>query len=92
MYEGPLPALQDKLIFGDIVRGRLLYLDFSKGLNDHTVYEMFVVQNCKNVSLKELSPTPRLDLRITYDPFKKEMYLMTKGDGKIRKIVKAYLE
>jgi hypothetical protein len=41
--------------------------------------------------MKELSPTPRLDLRITYDPFKKEVYLMTKGDGKVRKIVKAYL-
>lgn len=92
VYEGPLEALRDKFVFGDIVRGRLMYLDFSKGINDHTIYEMFVVQDGKNVSLKKLTPTPRLDLRITYDPFKKEMYLMTKGDGKIRKIVKAYLE
>ena len=92
VYEGPLKELRNKYVFGDIIRGRLLYLDFSQGLNDHTVYEMFVQQNGKNVSLKELVPTPRLDLRITYDPFKQEMYLMTKGDGKIRKIVKAYLE
>ncbi len=92
VYEGPLEALRKKFVFGDIIRGRLMYLDFSQGLNDHTIYEMFVVQNGKNVSMKELVPTPRLDLRVTYDPFKKEMYLMTKGDGKIRKIVKAYLE
>jgi len=92
VYEGPLRALQDKLVFGDIIRGRLLYLDFGKGLNDRTIYEMFVVLNGKTVAMKDIVPTPRLDLRITYDPFKKEMYLMTKGDGKIRKIVKAYLE
>ncbi len=92
VYDGPLEALRDKFVFGDIVRGRLLYLDLSKGLNDHTVYEMFVIKDGKATTMKEMVPTPRLDLRITYDPFKKEMYLMTKGDGKIRKIVKAYLE
>ncbi|WP_373513963.1 sorbosone dehydrogenase family protein, partial [Persicitalea sp.] len=92
VYEGPLDALRDKFVFGDISRGRLMYLDLSKGLNDRTMYEMFIIKDGKATSMKEIVPTPRLDLRITYDPFKKEMYLMTKGDGKIRKIVKAYLE
>ena len=92
VYEGPLEALRDKFVFGDIIRGRLLYLDLSEGLNDHTVHEMFIIKDGKATTLKEMVPTPRLDLRITYDPFKKEMYLMTKGDGKIRKIVKAYLK
>ena len=90
IYEGPLSALKDKYIFGDIIRGRLWYLDLSQGLTDHTIYELFVEQQGTPVTMKELSPTPRLDLRITYDPYKKEMYLMTKGDGKIRKIAKAY--
>ncbi|WP_373330740.1 PQQ-dependent sugar dehydrogenase [Salmonirosea aquatica] len=92
VYEGPLEALKDKYIFSDIIRGRLWYLDLSQGLTDHTIHEFFVQQKGTPVTMKELSPTPRLDLRISYDPFKKEMYLMTKGDGKIRKIVKAYLE
>ncbi len=91
VYEGPLEALKDKYIFSDVIRGRLWYLDLSHGLTDHTIYELFVQQNGAPVTMKELSPTPRLDLRITYDPFKKEMYLITKGDGKIIKIVKAYL-
>jgi glucose/arabinose dehydrogenase/mono/diheme cytochrome c family protein len=90
VYEGELKALNNKFIFGDIIRGRLWYLNLSQGLTDHTIYELFVQQNGAPVTMKELSPTPRLDLRITYDPFKKEMYLMTKGDGKVRKIVKAY--
>ncbi len=89
VYEGNLQALRDKYLFTDIIRGRLWYLN--QGLTDHTIYELFVQQNGSLITMKELSPTPRLDLRITYDPFKKEMYLMTKGDGKIRKIVKAYL-
>jgi len=91
VYEGLLKTLQDKYVFSDIIRGRLWYLDLSHGLTDHTIYELFVQQNGLPVTMKELSPTPRLDLRITYDPFKKEMYLITKGDGKVRKIVKAYL-
>lgn len=91
VYEGPLAALQNKYVFCDIIRGRLLYLDVKKGFTDPTIYEMQVVQNGELTTMKKMVPTPRLDLRITYDPYKKEMYLMTKGDGKIRKIVKAYL-
>ncbi len=92
VYEGPLKALQNKYIFGDIIRGRMLYLDVAKGFTDPTIYEMQIVQNGETTTLKDMVPTPRLDLRITYDPYQKEMYLMTKGDGKIRKIVKAYLK
>ena len=59
VYEGLLKALQDKYIFSDIIGGRLWYLNLSKGLTHHTIYELLVQQNSLPITIKELSPTPR---------------------------------
>ena len=41
-------------------------------------------------NLKEMDQAKRLHLRIAYDPYKKDLYIITKIDGKIRRVAKAY--
>lgn len=90
VYQGDLAALRDKYIFGDIVNGKLFYVNLGNDLADSTVYELTVVRDGKETSLRELSHQKRMHLRIAYDRFAKQLYVMTKADGMIRKIVKAY--
>ena len=90
VYDGNLEALKHKYIFGDIVTGKLFYTDINLQHNDSTIYELNIINNGKKTTLQELSNTKRLHLRITYDQINKELYLITKSDGKIRRIVKAY--
>jgi glucose/arabinose dehydrogenase/mono/diheme cytochrome c family protein len=91
VYEGSISALKDKYIFGDIVNGRIFYAHITKAFTDSTVHELGIVSNAKDTDLMQMSGSKRVDLRIEYDPFTKEMYMMTKSDGKIRRISKAYL-
>ena len=90
VYEGDLTALKNKYIFGDIVNGRLFYVNIDPQLSDSTVYELTITQQGKETNLKEMSQEKRLHLRVAYDQFKKELYIITKVDGKIRRVVKAY--
>ena len=90
IYEGDLAPLKNKYIFGDIVNGKLFYVNIDPQLTDSTVYELSIIQNGKETNLQEMSQTKRLHLRIAYDQFKKELYVITKVDGKIRRVVKAY--
>jgi glucose/arabinose dehydrogenase len=90
VYHGNLKALQDKYVFGDIVSGKLFFIQIDKKLSRPTVREMHIVQNGKETDLIALTGSKRVDLRICYNEFTHEMYVMTKSDGKIRKIVKAY--
>ena len=92
VYEGDLEALKNKYVFGDIVKGRLFYVNINKGLSDSTIHELMIVDHGKETDLARLSGSKRVDVRIEYDPFKKEMYMMTKSDGKIRKITNAYFK
>ncbi|WP_138475314.1 PQQ-dependent sugar dehydrogenase [Dyadobacter bucti] len=89
VYEGKIDALKDKYIFGDIVNGRIFYVNINKALSDSTVHEMMIVQNGNETSLRKMSGSERVDVRIEYDGFTKEMYVMTKSDGRIRRISKA---
>ncbi|WP_080056117.1 PQQ-dependent sugar dehydrogenase [Spirosoma aerolatum] len=89
VYEGPIEALKNKYVFGDIARGRVFFANIDKNLTDHSVQELTIMQDGKPTNLVELSGSKRVDLRITYDRFTKEMYIMTKSDGKIRRIKKA---
>ncbi len=90
VYEGPIAALKDKYIFGDIVNGRIFYAKIDGKLSDQSVYELMIVRDGKETNLVEMSGAKRVDLRVEYNRFTKEMYIMTKSDGKIRRVSKAF--
>lgn len=90
IYEGEIKALQNKYIFGDIVNGKLFYVNIDPHLSDSTVYELAIMKDGKETNLLEMSRTKRLHLRIAYDQFLKELYVITKADGRIRRVTKAY--
>lgn len=89
VYEGDITALKNKYVFGDIVNGKLFYANIDSQLSDSNVYELAITQNGKTTTLKEMCNTERLHLRVCYDPYNKELYLITKTDGKIWKITNA---
>jgi hypothetical protein len=90
VYEGEIAALKDKYLFGDIVNGRIFYTNINKALSDSTVHELSIVQNGKETGLREMSGSKRVDLRIEYDVLTKNLYIMTKSDGKIRNVTAAH--
>ena len=90
VYEGNLTALKNKYVFSDIVNGRLFYVNIDPALTDSTVYELTIVENGKETTLQEMSHTKRLHQRVNYDRFAKVLYVITKADGKIRRISKVY--
>lgn len=90
VYEGGIALLKHKYIFGDIVTGKLFYVNIDPNPGDSTVYELSIMKDGKETSLQEMDNTKRMHLRIGYDQFKKELYIITKINGKIRRVVKAY--
>lgn len=92
IYEGPLPALVGKYVFGDIVTGRLFYMNINPALSDSTIYVINLASEGKESSMRELSGQKRVHLRIGYDRATKELFLTTKKDGMIRKVSNAYLK
>lgn len=90
VYQGAIAALKDKYIFGDIVNGRLFYANIDSDLSDRSIYELLIMREGKESNLVEMSGSKRVDLRVEYDRFAKELYIMTKSDGKIRRVAKAY--
>ncbi|TLV03311.1 PQQ-dependent sugar dehydrogenase [Dyadobacter luticola] len=92
VYLGNLKALNHKYVFGDIVNGRLFYVNVDQTLSDGSVHELSIRQNGKPVNLVDLTGSKRVDVRIEYNQQTKDMYIMTKPDGKIRKIVNAFTE
>jgi glucose/arabinose dehydrogenase/mono/diheme cytochrome c family protein len=90
VYEGALTPLKNKYVFSDIVNGRIFYVNIDPALTDSSVYELTVVENGKETTLQEMSHTKRLHQRVNYDRFTKELYVITKADGKIRRVSKAY--
>jgi hypothetical protein len=50
------------------------------------------MENGKETSLQEMSNTKRLHQRVNYDRYNKQLYVITKADGKIRRISKAYAD
>lgn len=91
VYHGPLAALRDKYVFGDIVTGRLFYMNLGASLGDHTIYGMDIVRDGMVTGVKALSHLDRAHLRLGYDDRTGDLFLMTKGDGMIRRITAAYL-
>jgi glucose/arabinose dehydrogenase len=98
VYRGSaIPELQGKYVFADMVRGRLFFIEV-EGLSpgepaliqelrvqfDGVEREFHDVSSYPNA----YSPSNRSDLRMGIDS-EGELYLLSKGDGRVRKLVPA---
>jgi mono/diheme cytochrome c family protein len=90
VYRGPLAALRGKYVFGDIVTGRLFFMNLDAAPADHTIYELNLMRDGAVTSLKALGRLDRAHLRIGYDGRTGDLFFLTKGDGMIRRVTKAY--
>ncbi len=85
-----LPALRGKFFFGDIVRGRLFYIE-TQGMKPggHAlIKEWRISVNGSIKTLRELCGADKVDERFGRDS-KGELYITTKPDGKIYRLVGA---
>lgn len=85
-----LPELQGKVIFGDIVKGRIFFVesDNLKIGSQAVIKEMTVSLNGRTTTMIELSGAQKVDMRFGRD-HEGELYIMSKPDGKVYKVVKA---
>jgi hypothetical protein len=90
IYDGTIEALKGKYVFGDIVNGKLFYMNFDSQVMDSAIYQLTILKNGKEITLQEMSNTKRLHQRIGYDHFNKILYVITKSDGMIRRVTNAY--
>ncbi len=90
VYDGPIKELQHKYIFGDIVTGRLFFMNMDAALADHKIYELNIVKDGAVTSVQALAKVARVHLRIGYDEQTKDLFFMTKGDGWVRRVTKGY--
>ncbi|UHG94087.1 PQQ-dependent sugar dehydrogenase [Spirosoma oryzicola] len=88
VYTGTaIPALTGKYIFGDIVNGRVYYVD-SKQLQpgkQAPIQEFTVQVGGQNSTFQQLTNSKKTDLRFGVG-LNNEFYLYTKADGKIYKV------
>lgn len=85
-----IPLLEGKFLFGDIPSGRLFYLntaDIQQG-KLAPISEWQVSLNNTAATLMQICGSNRVDLHFGRDA-KGELYLMTKADGKLYKIINA---
>lgn len=89
VYRGNrIPALRGCYVFGDIVNGRLFYIRTEAVAlgQQATVFELGLTRDGASTTLRTLAGTPtRADLRFGIDG-EGELYVMTKGDGRIRRL------
>lgn len=91
VYRGKaIPALRGKYVFGDIVNGRLFYVD-ADGLENGSqapVAELSIIHQGETGTLEELiaNDQGRVDLRFGFDEAG-EIYILSKSDGMVRKLV-----
>jgi mono/diheme cytochrome c family protein len=85
-----LDALKGKYIFGDIVRGRLFFVEMKdlKIGSQATIRELQFTLNGVKKTLVELTGEDKVDVRFGRD-HTGEMYILTKPDGKVYKIAAA---
>jgi glucose/arabinose dehydrogenase/cytochrome c2 len=83
-----LPELKGKLLFGDIPSGRLFYVDMAdlKLGKQAPIHEWKISMNGSEKTLKELCGSDRVDLHFGRDS-KGELYILTKADGRVYKLV-----
>ncbi|MEP6682254.1 MAG: PQQ-dependent sugar dehydrogenase [Parafilimonas sp.] len=85
-----IPALKGKFLFGDISTGRLFYInmkDIQQG-KEAPVKEWQISINDSIKNLEQLCGKGRIDLRFGRDA-DGELYILTKADGKVYKIIDA---
>ena len=90
LYDGEIEPLTNKYIFGDIVNGKVFYMNLNPRLSDSTIYELTIADQGKETTLQEMSKIKRVHQRIGYDRINKILYVITKSDGMIWRISKAY--
>jgi glucose/arabinose dehydrogenase/mono/diheme cytochrome c family protein len=83
-YTGSDNSLVGKYFFGDIVNGRLFYVETNelKQGNQAVIHEFAIALNGKATTMKELCGNDRVNLRLGKDA-KGELYVFSKADGKI---------
>jgi mono/diheme cytochrome c family protein len=85
-----ISELQGKYIFGDVVRGRLFYIevdDIQLGTQT-TIKELHISINGKATSFGQMFDNKKVDIRFGRDHLG-ELWVSTKADGKIYKITGA---
>ncbi|MDQ6814049.1 MAG: PQQ-dependent sugar dehydrogenase [Bacteroidota bacterium] len=85
-----VPQLKGKFLFGDIPSGRLFYFDIAdmKQGKQATIKEWKITVDGSATTLKALCGSNRIDLHFGKDS-KGEIYILTKADGKVYKLVSA---
>jgi hypothetical protein len=85
-----VPELKGKFLFGDIPTGRLFYVDMGdiKLGKQAPIHEWKISFNGEQKSLKDLCGSDRVDVHFGRDA-KGELYILTKADGKMYKLVSA---
>ena len=85
-----IPQLKGKFFFGDIASGRLYYIELAdlKQGKQSTIKEWKISMNGTPESLTHLDGADRADMRFGRDAHG-EMYIMTKTDAKLYKLVSA---
>jgi glucose/arabinose dehydrogenase/mono/diheme cytochrome c family protein len=90
-YRGTsLPQLAGKYLFGDIASGKLFFVnmkDLTLG-KQATIKKWRISLNGVPTTLAELCGSGRVEIRFGMDS-KREMYILTKADGKVYKLVSA---
>jgi len=89
VYRGEkIPELLGKYVFGDIVTGRLFITDseqFQLG-KQQPIEELGLMVNGQITNWREVTGINRVDLRFGLGP-EDELYMFTKSDGKVWKVV-----
>jgi glucose/arabinose dehydrogenase len=84
-----IPSLKGKYIFGEVVRGRVFYVNINEIVDGKqaVIHEFPLNIDGKLTTLKETTKQNKVDFRIGKDAIG-EMYIFTKSDGVMYKIVK----
>lgn len=85
-----VPKLDGKVVFGDIVKGRVFYIesnDIELG-KQATIKEIQITYNGKITTMIELSGAQKVDMRFGRD-HRGELYIMSKPDGKIYRVTES---
>jgi hypothetical protein len=85
-----MPELEGKIIFGDIVKGRIFFIEADELQlgKQSTIKEVKVSFNGKVTTMIELSGAQKVDMRFGRD-HKGELYVMSKPDGRVYRVVSA---
>ncbi|HEX5168035.1 MAG TPA: PQQ-dependent sugar dehydrogenase [Cyclobacteriaceae bacterium] len=85
-----IPALKGKYVFGDIVNGRLFYIEMNdiKLGSSAPIKEWRIAVNGQLKTLVELCDADKVDVRFGRDHLG-ELYIMTKPDGKVYRLINA---